>query len=137
MFEQQSSKLRPGLSTFGSLDSKRPCDRQCLPIASQVFSSQVKRTKSSLTGDRNRVPGRNRRNFNSKPGAVYRRNELRFWLKVSDILKECSQMDGVGRKRPKSVSGKEVLRLGSLMVIFPSWQSLLVQCRLPIIPLNY
>lgn len=46
-------------------------------------------------------------------------------------------MDGVGRKFPKSVSGKEVLHLSSLMAIFPSWQSLLVQCRLPIIPLNY
>lgn len=69
------------------------------------------------------MPGRKRRKVNSKPGAVCRRNELQFLLKVSDILKECSQMDGVGRKLPKSVSDKEVLRLSSLMVIFSSWQS--------------
>lgn len=116
MFEQQSSKLRPGLSTLGSLDSKHPGDRQCLPIASQVFSSEVKRTKSSLAGDPNCVPGRNRRNINSN--LVQFTEEMSSWflLKVNGIyLGNVARWMGWERKLPKSLYTEEVLCLSSLM----------------------
>lgn len=67
-----------------------------MPIASQVVSSEVKRTNTSLMGDSNCMSGRNTSNSSYKAGAIYRRNELRFLLKENDILKKYIKMNGVG-----------------------------------------
>lgn len=103
-----------------------------LPFALQVFSSEVKGTNSSSIC----LAGR-QGTFSAKPNAVYRRNELKFLLKVNDILKKYSKMDGAG-ELPKS--GKGVLCFSSLMAsrlcacIFSSWQSLQLSHYSPKLP---
>lgn len=117
---------------FWKFKFQAPIRQAVLPFALQVFSSEVKGTNTSSIC----LAGR-QVTFSAKPNAVYRRNELKFLLKVNDILKKYSKMDGAG-ELPKS--GKGVLCFSSLMAsrlcacIFSSWQSLQLSHYSPKLP---
>lgn len=90
-FPPAKLKAKTRAINFWKFKFQAPIRQAVLPFALQVFSSEVKGTNTSLICLAG-IQG----TFNAKPNAVYRRNELRFLLKVNDILKKYSKMDGRG-----------------------------------------